>query len=309
VHEWLTPGVVGREAGNRAAMSTIVSARGSDRDPRQIETEEVTIVVATRNRADRLAETVPHHRAPLIVVDNASEEPIRVPDAEVIRLPRNLGAAARNVGVERARTPYVAFADDDSYWENGALARAAALMRDHPRVALLAAEVRVGLEGRLDPTSAAMAAAPLGTPADAPGPAVLGFLSCAVVVRRDVFLAVGGFQPRLFVYGEEALLAIDLAAAGHLLCYAPSLGVRHLPESSGRDPRARRRIEGRNRVVTALLRRPPAVVARHALQAGPFALTSALRHLPWALRHRHRIPPSVEASLRLVSGAVGTTNP
>ncbi|WP_433363265.1 glycosyltransferase family 2 protein [Actinoplanes sp. CA-142083] len=288
-------------------MSTTAAARVNDQDPPPIETDEVTIVVATRNRADRLAETAPHHRAPVIVVDNASDEPIRMPGAEVIRLRRNLGAAARNTGVARARTPFVAFADDDSYWENGALARAAALMRAHPQVALLTAEVRIGAEGRLDPMSAAMAAAPLGTPKGAPGPAVLGFLSCAVVVRRDVFLAVGGFQPRLFVYGEEALLAMDLAAAGHLLSYAPSLRVRHLPEPSGRDPRARRRIEARNRLLTALLRRPPATVARTALHTGPHALAGTLRHLPWALRHRRQVPPSVEESLRLVAGAVGTT--
>ena len=71
------------------------------------------------------------------------------------------------------------------------------------------------------------------------GPAVLGFLACAVVVRRDAFLAAGGFQPRLHVYGEEALLAMDLAAAGWLLSYAPELTVRHLPRPAGRDSGAR----------------------------------------------------------------------
>jgi N-acetylglucosaminyl-diphospho-decaprenol L-rhamnosyltransferase len=273
---------------------------------RSIETDQVTVVVATRNRADRLAETVPHHRAPVIVVDNASDDPIRVPGADVIRLPGNLGAAARNVGVERARTPFVAFADDDSYWETGALAQAAALMRAHPRVALLSAEVRVGESGRLDPVSAAMAAAPLGTPGGAPGPSVVGFLSCAVVVRRDAFLAAGGFQPRLFVYGEEALLAIDLAAAGHHLCYTPALRVRHFPEPTGRNPRARRRVEARNRVLTALLRRPPSVVARTALAAGPSGLAATLPHLPWALRNRRRLPFALEEALCLAADAVGT---
>src|SRR4051812_42050385 len=283
--------------GNRAAMSTITTSAGRDHASRPFETDEVTIVVATRNRPDRLAETVPQHRAPLIVVDNASDQPIRLPGAEVIRLPANAGAAARNTGVEHARTPLVAFADDDSYWEPGSLARAVALMRAHPQVALLTAEVRIGSQRRLDPVSAAMAAAPLGTPSGAPGPAVLGFLSCAVVVRRDAFLAAGGFQPRLFVYGEEALLAMDLAAAGHQLSYVPSLVVRHLPEPSGRDPRARRRLEARNRLLTALLRRPPAVVARTAvatLRDEPAALGDVARQLFWALGRRRRLPGTVE---------------
>jgi GT2 family glycosyltransferase len=237
----------------------------------------------------------------VIVVDNGSGEPLRLPGAEVVRLDTNLGAAARNIGVERAKTPYVAFADDDSYWEPGSLARAAALLRAHPRAALLAAEVRVGPDRRLDPVSAAMAAAPLGTPPGAAGPAVLGFLACSIVVRRDAFLAAGGFAPRLFVYGEEALLAMDLAAAGHQLSYVPSLLVRHLPEPAGRNPRARRRLETRNRVLTALLRRPPAEVARTvaaALRDEPAGVGAALRHLPWALGSRRRLPATVEDALR-----------
>jgi GT2 family glycosyltransferase len=266
-----------------------------------IETDDVTIVVVTRNRPDRLAETVGHHRAPVIVVDNGSDELIRLPSVDMVRLDTNIGAAARNVGAERAQTSYVAFADDDSYWAAGSLARAVELLRCHPRTGLLSAEVRVGPAGRLDPVSAAMAAAPLGTPPHSAGPSILGFLACAVVVRRDAFLAAGGFRPRLFMHGEEALLAMDLAAAGWQLSYVPSLLVRHFPEPAGRDPRARRRIETRNRVLTALLRRPPAVVARtvaDALGTDPSALAGVLRHAPWALRHRRRLPGRVEADLR-----------
>jgi GT2 family glycosyltransferase len=281
---------------------TLISAAGGARpEPAPIETDEVTVVVATRNRLARLRETVPHHRAPVIVVDNASDEPFAVPGAEVVRLPANLGAAARNAGVELARTPYVAFADDDSYWAPGSLARAAELIRAHPRAGLLTGQVRIGRAGRLDPVSAGMAAAPLGTPPGAAGPAVLGFLACAVVVRRDAFRAAGGFQPRLFVYGEEALLAMDLATAGWQLSYVAELTVRHFPEPAGRDLRGRTRIEARNRALTALLRRPPAVAVRTvagALRADPVSLAGVLRHLPWALRHRRPVPGPVEADLR-----------
>ncbi|MEU4245368.1 glycosyltransferase [Actinoplanes sp. NPDC026619] len=282
-------------------MSLITGSQAAaDDSPPHVETDEVTIVVATRNRPDRLAETAAHHRAPVIVVDNGSDEPIRLPGADVVRLDANLGAAARNIGVERARTPYVAFADDDSYWAPGSLARAAALLNAHPQAALLTAEIRIGAAGRLDPVSAAMAAAPLGTPPGAAGPSVLGFLACAIVVRRDTFLAAGGFQPRLFVYGEEALLAMDLAAAGHQLSYVPSLTVRHFPEPAGRDPRGRRRLEARNRLLTAVLRRPPAVVARAAMAvlcSEPAALGDVLRQLPWAVGSRRRLPTPVEQAL------------
>jgi N-acetylglucosaminyl-diphospho-decaprenol L-rhamnosyltransferase len=305
----VTVDFVNPQVGMGPVMSLIagVSAPGHALSPH--ETEEVTIVVATRDRPRRLAETAAHHRAPVIVVDNGSDDPVRLPGADVVRLDTNLGAAARNIGVERARTPFVAFADDDSYWAPGSLARAAALMRSHPRAALLAAEVRVGPDRRLDPVSKAMAAAPLGTPSGAAGPSVLGFLACAVVVRRDAFLAVGGFLPQLFMYGEEALLAMDLAAAGHQLSYVPSLLVRHFPEPAGRDPQARRRLEIRNRLLTAVLRRPPAEVLRTAvatLRDEPAAFGGVLRRLPWALGSRRRLPATVEDELcRLTAAEVG----
>jgi GT2 family glycosyltransferase len=267
------------------------------------ETDEVTVVVATRNRSDLLRETVPRHRAPVVVVDNGSDRPLAVDGAQVIRLADNLGAAARNIGVERAGTPFVAFADDDSYWAPGALAAAAALLRSHPQTALLTAQVRVGEQERLDPISAGMAAAPLGIPPGGAGPSVLGFLSCAAVVRRDAFLAAGGFQPRLVVYGEEALLAMDLAAAGWQLSYTPDLVVHHHPESTGRDVPARRRREVRNRMLTALLRRPPGVVAREvaaALRTDPAVVAGLLPDLPWALRHRRLLPREVEAAMRVL---------
>jgi N-acetylglucosaminyl-diphospho-decaprenol L-rhamnosyltransferase len=274
-----------------------------------LESPDVTVVVATRNRRDRLMETLPRHAARVILVDNGSDDggPDAVADAfpfvTVIRLGENRGAAARNVGVELARTPYVAFADDDSYWAPGSLRQAAKLMRTHERLGLLSAQVLVGAEARLDPTSAFMATAPLGVPADAPGPSVLGFLACAVVVRREAFLAVGGFERVLHVYGEEALLAMDLAAAGWRLSYAPALTVRHLPQPAGRDVGARCRVEARNRVLTAVLRRPPRVVARVAVDAwrsSGAGVADAARLLPWALRHRRPLPPDVEAALSVL---------
>ncbi|MCW2142922.1 glycosyltransferase family 2 protein [Actinoplanes cyaneus] len=302
--------------------------------PAVVETDEVTVVVATRNRPDRLRETVPHHRAPTIIVDNGSDEPLDVPGAhdadladeedtglpagvvpspvvaesagsqrrvDVVRLEENIGAAARNTGVLWARTPFVAFADDDSYWEAGSLARAVEILRSHPKAALLTGRVLIGPEARPDPVSDYMATAPIGTPPGAAGPSVLGFLSCAVVVRREAFLKAGGFLPQLFVYGEEALLAMDLAAAGHELSYVPELTVRHFPEPAGRDNRARARREARNRALTAVLRRPPAVIARVLSEVGrtcPAALADLASDLPWALRNRRPLPAAIESHLR-----------
>ncbi|MFB9239319.1 glycosyltransferase family 2 protein [Plantactinospora siamensis] len=268
---------------------------------------DVTVVVATRNRRDQLLDSLDRHAGPVIVVDNGSTDGTadavrdRFPGVRVVRLDHNAGAAARNVGAELARTPFVAFADDDSHWAPGCLDRAAALFRAHPRAGLLTAQIRVGRSERLDPVSAGMAEDPLGSPPDLPGPAVLGFLACAAIVRRDAFGQVGGFNPRLRIYGEEELLAMDLAAAGWGLAYVPELVVHHQPATEGRDLRRRHRLEARNRLLTAALRRPAPVVLRTAVETwrapqGRSALLDAGRELGWILRHRRRLPAPVEAA-------------
>ncbi|MEV5830092.1 glycosyltransferase family 2 protein [Spirillospora sp. NPDC052242] len=275
------------------------------------ETSGVTIVVATRDRAPELRRSLARHAAPVIVADNASADGTAdvaaAAGARVLRLPGNRGAAARNAGAVEAGTRYVAFADDDSWWAPGSLARAVEILDAHPRVALLAARVLVGPEERLEPVSDEMAAAPLGRPDGLPGPAILGFLACSVVVRRDAFLDAGGFSDVLHFAGEEELLALDLAAAGWGLAYVPELVVHHHPSRAGRDPAGRRRREVRNRLLTAWLRRPPRVVARAAASAlrtpdGRAGLAAAVRMLPRVLRDRRPLPPGVEADRARLEG-------
>ena len=192
----------------------------------------VTVVVATRNRRPDLLVSLPRHEAPVILVDNASTDgsaSLSFPGVRVMSLRRNLGAVARNVGVQAARTPYVAFADDDSWWAPGALALAAAVLDAHPAVAVVTGRMLVGSSARLDPLSAAMAAAPLGTSPGGAGPDVLGFAACAAVVRRSAFLSVGGFDPVVRFPGEEERLTLDLAEAGWLLSYVNDLVMHHHP--------------------------------------------------------------------------------
>jgi GT2 family glycosyltransferase len=146
--------------------------------------------------------------------------------------------------VRRARTPYVAFSDDDSWWAGGALERAVDTLDRAPRLAVLAARILVGQEERLDPVCLAMRHSPLGEVAGV-GPRVLGFVACGAVVRRSAYLEVGGFHPRFGVGGEETLLAVDLAERGWDCAYADDVVAHHHP-SEIRDLAARRAREVRN---------------------------------------------------------------
>lgn len=277
----------------------------------------VSVVIATRDRPLELAGTLEclaalPTRPPVIVVDNASRTGVGwvrdLPAApQVIALGRNRGGAARTVGARHARTPYVAFCDDDSWWAPDALPIAADALDRHPRLALVAARTLVGPAHRPDPVNAAMAHSPLRAGSGLPGRPVLGALACATVVRRDAYLAVGGFRELLFIGGEETLLCYDLAAAGWALRYLDQVVAHHDP-SRARPPAWRRRaVERRNRALVGWMRRPLAVAAADTWQlvreagrdrTGRSALAGLLRRLPSALADRHRLPPALEREVR-----------
>lgn len=269
------------------------------------------MVIATRDRVADLTRTLGRLAeldVPIVVVDNGSSDDTalraaRFPRVRVLTLGRNFGAVARNHGVRAARTPYVAFCDDDSWWSADALPHAEKLFAAHPRLGLIAARTVIEPAGRVDPICAEMAASPLGRSSDLPGPAVFGFLCCAAVVRRQAFLQAGGFHPLLFFRGEERLFAWDMAAAGWACAYVDSITAHHQPSPSRASPAAGRTRELRNDLLTTWLRRPPGVALRAALSLTRRSLTDpparralaeALHRLPAALRARHRLPPQVE---------------
>ncbi|MGY1744976.1 glycosyltransferase family 2 protein [Blastococcus sp. SYSU D00695] len=294
-----------------------MTSTSTERSPRPAGTDDVTVVVMSRDRREDLLASMPRHEARVVFVDNGSTDgsvdAVRAahPDVTVLPLARNVGARARTLGAERAGTPFVAFADDDSWWAPGDLARAAAVMREHPRLAVLNARILVGPEERLDPVCAEMAASPLGTGPGLPGPSLLGFVACGAMVRTEAFLAVGGFDPVVRFPGEEERLTLDLAAAGWGLAYVDSVTVHHHPSSRRHDPAARRTAIWRSRVLTAVMRLPVrhvAGVVLAALRAGPAerrGLARALPDLPRAVRRRRRVPDAVLAQRRLLEGGGG----
>lgn len=275
-----------------------------------------TVVVITRDRREQVLRTLDRlealpERPPVILVDNASRDGTATavrrlhPAVAVLSPGRNLGALGRNLGVLHARTPYVAFSDDDSWWEPGALTNAERLFDAHPRLGLLAASIEVGPERVPDPLNAVLARSPLGPAPDLPGQQVLGFLACAAVTRRDAYLEAGGYHPVLFFGGEETLLAYDLAARGWGVCHCAEIKAVHCPTGGVRTGRPA--VMRRNAALTAWLRRPLGVALRHTRvllaearhdPAARTALREMAGRLPAALRARDPLPATVEAAAR-----------
>jgi N-acetylglucosaminyl-diphospho-decaprenol L-rhamnosyltransferase len=107
------------------------------------------IVVAHDVREEVLAcfASVERHAAPvtyeLLLVDNASTDGTAVavardfPAAEIVRLPRNVGVAARNEGLRRARGRTRMFLDSDARLTPGALAELVGYLDAHPEAGLV----------------------------------------------------------------------------------------------------------------------------------------------------------------------------
>ncbi|HEV2611911.1 MAG TPA: glycosyltransferase [Noviherbaspirillum sp.] len=278
--------------------------------------QRLTVVLLTYNRIDELLRTLEYmtrlpEQPAMIVVDNASTDSTpaivakNYPQVRIVTTSRNMGAAARNIGVQLAQTPYVAFCDDDSWWAGGSLERAVGILDMYPVIAAVCGRVLLGDAEREDPICGVMAASPLPS-TGMPGPVLLGFIACAVVFRRQAYLDAGGYEEKFFVGGEEELLTLDLAAAGWRIVYVPQLTVHHHP-SPQRDNPGRQKIVLRNALWVAWLRLPAASAwaeTRRLCRSAPSwqvlkaALLNAARELPWVLRKRRVLPQQVHSMFR-----------
>jgi GT2 family glycosyltransferase len=279
------------------------------------------VVVITRNRRDRVVDTIRGllelpDRPQVTVVDNASADGTAAEvrrrfgeHVNLLTMPRNLGAAARNVGVAVTSAPYIAFCDDDTSWAPGSLTRAAELFEGSPNVGALVARVAVGPDMGEDPICAELAASPLRHEG-APGPVLIGMMAGATVVRREAFVQAGGFDAMFGVGGEEELLSLDLMSAGWWICYVDQLQVQHLP--APRDTHRRSSTIVRNHLWTAWMRYPALAALRDTAAESARCwrdrdarrgVAAAVRGAPTVLRRRHPVRADAAAALRVLRRA------
>jgi mycofactocin system glycosyltransferase len=182
--------------------------------------DDVTVVVPTRGRPP-----VPPPEG-AIVVDDASEPPVR---GATVRLDVHGGpGTARDAGLERVRTPLVAFVDADvtlpDGWLDGLLPHFA-----DPRVALVAPRVVTpagrSLRSRYESTHSPLDLGPEPARIRA-GTRVSYVPTAAVVCRMTALREVGGFDHGL-THGEDVDLVWRLDEAGWRCRYEPAVEVVH----------------------------------------------------------------------------------
>jgi mycofactocin system glycosyltransferase len=258
------------------------------------EAAELTVLVPVRDRIGQLNMALAGIAdLKVIIVDDASKDGCAIASvaqrhgAEVVRLDRNVGpAAARNAGLARVSTPYVAFVDSDVQVTTGTLLKLTAHFAD-PRVVLIAPHLRGQAVNarprwfeRYEESSPALG---LGDRACVvrPAAAVAWLPSACLVGRTDRLVAAGGFDGRMRV-GEDVDLVWRLVAAGERVRYDPAHEARHDARPTLRGWMGRKFIYGTGAAALAE-RHPESIVTAILSPSMGVAALALLARRPWSV--------------------------
>ncbi len=215
------------------------------------------VVVVTWNSAavlpaflDSLAAATGHPYE-VVVVDNASPAgpPAATTPVQVIASPVNLGyGTGANLGAEGATQDVLVVANPDVVWSAGSLDVLVDALSRWPRAGCVGPAIRT-LDGQLYPSARAFPSlgrglghavlgpfwpnnpwtrsyrAEAGSPVEGP----TGWLSGSLMVlRRQAFEQIGGFDAKYFMYCEDMDLCRRLAEAGWQNVYVPAAVITHV---------------------------------------------------------------------------------
>lgn len=222
---------------------------------------KTTIVVVTYNARRTIGPLLDaiapaKDRARVVVADNASKDGtldfVRAehPWAVAVSTGGNLGfGRGCNAGFAHAgQSPYVLFLNPDAVMKPEALERLERFMDETPKAGICAPAIREGehfqLAGLLTtPRSVIRAGLNLGPPHPEARPIRPGgapfrtswVCGAALMIRSSLFAALGGFDPRFFLYFEETDLCRRAAARGFELWGVGEAVIEHEGGGAARD--------------------------------------------------------------------------
>ncbi|MBS1868984.1 MAG: glycosyltransferase family 2 protein [Actinobacteria bacterium] len=254
-------------------------------------TRSISVIVPTCDPGARLEplvaslvrQTVPFE---LVLVDNGVPAPgvewvrERLAHVTLVRFEQNAGySRAVNAGARRAAGDALVLLNDDCTCEPRFVEALAGALDPAAAVVMAAGVLRDQHAPELIDTAGMELDATLlvfdylnGRPVaalDASLPAPIGPSAAAAAFDRAAFLAVGGFDERIFAYWEDVDLVLRLRRAGGCCALArDALGVHHHSATLGSGSRAKNRLMGYGRGYVLRTwgvlrpRRLPAVLAR-----------------------------------------------
>jgi GT2 family glycosyltransferase len=211
----------------------------------------VSLVVLNLNGRQHLGDCLPSlleldypaDRLQLMVCDNGSidgsSDYVRqtFPTVKVVSLEHNHGfAEANNLAAQEATGDWIGFLNNDMWAPRDWLRQLVAPIADRSGIASVASRI-VNWDGsRIDFVGGSGAnfqgygfqrdVGSVSSSWDREG-RVLYACGGAMLVRREVFLEVGGFDPDYFIYYEDVDLGWRLNVLGHDVWYAPAATVNH----------------------------------------------------------------------------------
>jgi N-acetylglucosaminyl-diphospho-decaprenol L-rhamnosyltransferase len=189
----------------------------------------------------------------VVLADNGStdgsvEAAARRPGVRLVRTGGNLGyGSAANIGVRETTAEFVVVANPDIVWEPGSLDALLAAATRWPKAATVGPLIHTP-QGAVYPSARALPSLGRGVghalcgwwwPAnpwtasyrverEEPVERTAGWLSgSCLLIRRDAFDEIGGFDPGYFMYFEDLDLGERFGRAGWQNVYAPSAAVLH----------------------------------------------------------------------------------
>lgn len=234
----------------------------------------LTIGVTTRNRLVALLRCLrsltllTEMIQEVIVVDDSSDTPVgeELParlrlsfPLKIVRQEHQEGyIVARNRIAQLASSEAILFLDDDTRLvDDRAVRRATEVLTTDPRLAAIAFA-----QGEEDGTGwpRSLQPAPVGYACYVPT-----FIGFAHLVRRDLFLRLGGYRSLFHFYGEEKEFCLRALDAGYAIVYLPDSRIAHVPDAAMRNAVKYLRYYTRNDCLTALYDYPwPLMLAQIA---------------------------------------------
>lgn len=225
-------------------------------------TRALTIGITTRDRPAALAAclaslgTVAHLDPEILVFDDGSRSDVAAQVRAVrtdVRLIRDATAPGYIVGrnrlVREASGEFVLLMDDDARLIAArAIEDALGVLRDDGGIGAVAF---AQAEADGSPWPAAMQPSVAHVPTVVPS-----FIGFAHLIRRDRFLALGGYRESFEFYGEEKEFCLRLLDAGLHTVYLPDALVAHVVDPNSRDRRRYLRFVARNDCFNSLLNDP-----------------------------------------------------
>ena len=181
----------------------------------------------------------------VIVVDNASSDDtlltVRNNRCALLENEENIGfGRACNLGISRSTGRYIFLLNPDAILTNeGDLAQVCRLMDENLQWGLSGAKV-LSSNGSLESPPAREYPGQKHVQRDfskLPG-SISWVIGAAMVIRRDLCLRLGGFDPAYFLYSEETDLCLRIRELGYEIGWMENIVVRHIGGESekGVDP-------------------------------------------------------------------------